>query len=238
MAGGAEPHGRRTSGPQPAWSLADTLSALLLALGLGAVLLGGNVLLAGLLGPLQLGPLARTVLLSLAEGLLLLPVWLIAIRRRRCGPSDLGLRRPRGGIAAGVGALLFILLLGQVYSALLHRFGLQVQPDVLPFFGTDPRGLLLALLAAGVAAPFAEEVFFRGFLYPGLKPRLGTRRASLTSAAVFALGHVLPTSWPPLFVIGLVLNHLYERTQSIWPGIFLHAALNSLALVSAFARQA
>lgn len=238
MAGGAEAHDRRASGPQPAWSLGDTLGALLLALGLGAALLGGNLLLAGLPGPAQLSPLARTVLLSLAEGLLLLPVWLIAIRRRGCSASDLGLRRPRGGVVAAVGALLFILVVGQVYSALLHRFGLQVQPEVLPFFGTDPRGLLLALLAAGVAAPLAEEVFFRGFLYPGLKPRLGTGRASLASAALFALGHVLPTSWPPLLVIGLVLNHLYERTESIWPGIFLHAVLNSLALVAAFARQA
>lgn len=179
-----------------------------------------------------LSPSGRTILLSLGEAMLLVPVWVYALRGRGRW-ADLGLRAfvLARAIRASFFGFFLILAFNRLYAVLLSRWGLEVQPDVLPFFGLGLPGLILALLAAAVVAPLAEELFFRGFLYPAVLPALGRTASSLVSAAVFGLAHVLPTTLLPLFVIGLVLNWLYDETGSIWPGVFLHAALNGLALL-------
>jgi membrane protease YdiL (CAAX protease family) len=46
--------------------------------------------------------------------------------------------------------------------------------------------------------------------------------------------HVVPTSWPPVFVLGTLFAVLYDQTRSIWPAVGVHAILNSVALVVSF----
>lgn len=234
MTASSPPHGRRLP-----WSSEEALRGLGLVVLLGALFFAASLLLERALGFSvwrRLSPAGRTIGLSLAEAILLLPVGLFALGRGARLP-DLGLRpfAPGRAVARAFGALVLIALFNWLYAALLQQVGLQVQPEVLPFFGLGTQGLLLALVAAGLVAPVAEELFFRGFLYPGLIQRLGRTGASLASALAFALAHVLPTTILPLFVIGLLLNWLYDQTGSIWPGMGLHAVLNGLALLASFA---
>ena len=57
----------------------------------------------------------------------------------------------------------------------------------------------------------------------------------LSAAALFALIHLGPqVAWqglPVLFVLGIFLGWLYERTGSLWPGIVLHAGFNAINFV-------
>jgi len=175
----------------------------------------------------------------LAELGLLFPVWLFGVYKYRLSWRDVGLRpfNVSRGLGLGCIFLLFAFAFNFIWSLFLSLFELRAQPDMLPLFGKGIAGLLLAILAGGVVAPIAEEIFFRGYLFAGLYKLLGLRRAAVLSAALFALAHILPTSWPPIFVLGLLFALLYEQTGSIWPGVIVHAAMNTLAFLFAYLSQ-
>jgi hypothetical protein len=96
------------------------------------------------------------------------------------------------------------------------------------------RGFNLARGVGGVVAPVAEEAFFRGFLFAGLKKYWGRLAGALLSAALFTVAHILPTSFPPIFVLGVLFALLYDYTGSIWPAVALHGVINSLSFVAAY----
>jgi len=90
----------------------------------------------------------------------------------------------------------------------------------------------VTLALAGVAAPIAEELFFRGAIYTWFRRRYRVWVSVLASSLLFALGHadtfaVVITS----FILGAVNALVFERTRSIWAPIAVHAVNNSLAVV-------
>jgi len=85
-------------------------------------------------------------------------------------------------------------------------------------------------MVIGVAAPFAEEVFFRGFMLAAFVNALGVLRGSLVGSAVFALSHGNIALLAPTFVSGLFLAWLYLTTRSLGPSFAAHAVQNLLAL--------
>jgi membrane protease YdiL (CAAX protease family) len=81
-----------------------------------------------------------------------------------------------------------------------------------------------------VWGPFAEEVFFRGFLLAALLPALGPTRAAAVSSAIFAGAHLTLSTMMPIFVTGMLLSWLYLRSRSIWPPFMAHAVQNLAAV--------
>ena len=77
-----------------------------------------------------------------------------------------------------------------------------------------------------------EEIFFRGFIFAGLAPKLGVWRAMLVSALVFSLFHLSLGLLVPVFITGFLLAWLYRQTGSIWPSILAHAGQNTLAVLA------
>lgn len=90
---------------------------------------------------------------------------------------------------------------------------------------------IVVFLAVGVA-PFVEELFFRGYAYPVLKRHMG-RHALWASALVFASVHMYVINFLPVFVIGMLLARLYERTGSLAAAIVAHATANGAVAVLA-----
>jgi membrane protease YdiL (CAAX protease family) len=91
----------------------------------------------------------------------------------------------------------------------------------------------LAMLSAVVAAPFFEEVIFRGLLYATFRRRFGVVVSALASALIFAAAHGY--GWVGLVSVlwsGVVWAWSYERTRSLVPGMLAHAAVNFLASLS------
>ena len=147
---------------------------------------------------------------------------------------ELGLRRFARS-ALGVAAVTYVayLVFAVIYNGIVH----PEQEDITRELGFDDGGF--GAVAAGAlvvaAAPFSEEIFFRGFMYGGLRRRLPVWAAAVTAGAVFGLLHYTgPDSIgvvPQLAVLGVLLAWLYERTGSLWPPIILHVVNNALALV-------
>jgi membrane protease YdiL (CAAX protease family) len=91
---------------------------------------------------------------------------------------------------------------------------------------------IVTLLGAGVFAPVAEELFFRGFFYTALRQRLGISAAVAISSLVFAFGHIDTLGVVAAsFVIGIALALAYEYTRSLWVAIAIHALNNTLATI-------
>jgi uncharacterized protein len=148
-------------------------------------------------------------------------------------PEQFGLRRVSNvgravGWAAGVFAAFWIVTI--VLSLL---FG---QPDEQTLV-TDLKDedSLATLIAFGVllclAAPIAEEIFFRGFMYTILSPRLGPIWAALLVGTLFGIGHAIGAEAIAVIALsafGIGLCILYWRAQSIIPCMALHALNNSI----------
>jgi uncharacterized protein len=158
---------------------------------------------------------------------------------RRPGPSDLRTALGRLGWRRFKPKAMWLvpLTLFAYYVAVaiyISFVGEPKQEDIGGDLGLD-RGFLLASLAVFlicVVAPIAEESFFRGFLYGGLRQRLSQVPAAAISGLVFGGVHAPtgPTAIVPLAILGFALALLYERTGSIWPGVLAHALNNALAL--------
>jgi membrane protease YdiL (CAAX protease family) len=92
-------------------------------------------------------------------------------------------------------------------------------------------GFLLLLATAGLLVPAAEELAFRGVLYPWLRGRMGVQAAILVTGFLFGICHVQPDLALRAAVLGMVLALIRERSGSLWPCIAAHAVNNSLAVV-------
>jgi len=139
-------------------------------------------------------------------------------------------------IALGVRAyfhLLPILFFAGLLTALLIKisghspaeqtfttFLLQVKSPLLLYF---------AIFTAVIFAPIFEEFLFRGFAYSSLRRRFGVKRGILFSSFLFALLHRSLYGFLAIFILGVVLAHLYEKTGSLIPSISLHILNNGIA---------
>ena len=107
------------------------------------------------------------------------------------------------------------------------------QPEQLPS-GLQGNGIVLAFITAGVAAPFAEELFFRGFLYQAFRRWRGVGQAIVLSAAVFAVTHVDPLLIVGIFPLGILLARLFERRRSLGATMTAHMTFNLISLILVF----
>jgi uncharacterized protein len=147
-------------------------------------------------------------------------------------PGALGLRRPRRSwIGLAAAAYLGYIVMALAWSSLVHPHQEDVTRDL--GFGHGAFGAVAAGVLIVVAAPFSEEVFFRGFIFGGLRHRLSFPLAGLISAGIFGLFHYTgPGSLgvvPQLAFLGFALAWVYEETGSIYPTMAIHALNNALA---------
>ena len=81
-----------------------------------------------------------------------------------------------------------------------------------------------------VVAPAVEELTFRGLGYSLLEP-LGRVAAVLWVGVAFGLAHGLVEGLPILIVFGAGLALIRVRTDSVYPGMVVHATFNAIALI-------
>lgn len=82
-----------------------------------------------------------------------------------------------------------------------------------------------------VLAPAAEEMLFRGILYPIIKQAGYPRLALWGTALLFAAIHLNLVTFVPLTVLALGLTLLYEKTDNLLGPITTHALFNAMNFV-------
>ncbi len=115
-------------------------------------------------------------------------------------------------------------------------FGVDVlvPPDTAKQALDEADGSIVAtIFLVGIIGPMAEEIFFRGFVLPGLMKKFGMIWALVISSVVFGLFHIDPGAIVPTFALGLALGWVYIKTGSIWPAMFAHGMHNTVAVLIA-----
>lgn len=211
------------------WSVRDVWSGVLAA----AAIVAASIGLVYLLSVSSLRPnldLSVALIPALFELLFLVPVWWFAMRKHDGSLKTLGFVGFRPSVlAVGIGLLFAYYMVGGSYAALLDFFGLEVQADLAPLARelSTPWPLIVT---AVLVAPVVEETFFRGFVFAGLRARYDWRWAAAISAALFAAAHLEITFFIPAFMLGFLFAYLYQKSNSVWPGMILHIAMNGLAM--------
>ena len=85
------------------------------------------------------------------------------------------------------------------------------------------------IVTVSVAAPFGEELFFRGYALPALARSWGPTVAVLLTGAMFSVLHLNKVGFVGLWEIGILLALLRLWSGSLWPSMLCHAANNALA---------
>ena len=132
-----------------------------------------------------------------------------------------------------VGLIVQLLVPGSMES-------LQLRADLL--FATSEFSwldFLLSLLTIGVLVPLAEEIFFRGLLHRWFKPYFAFWPRILLSSLVFGIAHFdTPGVLVSSFVMGIFNAYAYEKTESLWVPITMHAVSNGFAVVLMYGAMA
>ena len=139
---------------------------------------------------------------------------------------------------AGVGILAF-------YSFMKFR-GIDIHlitsyPVLIPWIEEADiegklRNLLLLIIPYSVLvlliAPFIEEAYFTGLIFPALRNRLGFVFSSTLTAFLFTYHHYSPfsegqlTAFVVMFISQSLSFFLYQFTRSLYPSIVFHSLRN------------
>ena len=171
-----------------------------------------------------------------AQELALLIGVLVWVRvRYQAGPDALGLRALTAsnvgrGALIGIGGIAASIVVGAIVTSIVQAFSNHpvTRPDQIPL-DHPAHAATLAIIGVSVIllAPLAEETFFRGMVYRGLRRWASIWPAVILSAAIFAVSHILPLVMLPIFVLGIGLAWAAERWGSIVPGIVAHMVFNT-----------
>jgi hypothetical protein len=133
---------------------------------------------------------------------------------------------------------LIIIGAGVASLSLVALERLLPMPKTSPFdkfFETPVAGYAIAVLGI-LFAPFMEELFFRGLLYPVLARRVGVAASVLLTAALFGIIHYPEyKAWGPVFIVflvGVILALVRAWTRSVAASFVVHAIYNGVPILT------
>ena len=173
------------------------------------------------------------------------------VRRKGGTVADLGLRWPQNGGRDSWGRLVgmaFVTFIAMyvvtaAYTLIaLDLFDLDfLRPDEqVPSEFFDQKIALAVLgLAVVIGAPFTEELFFRGFLFGGVRTYIAVPLAALITGVLFSLLHFNVGLIIPFTLIGAILALSYQRSGNLLTSIGAHFFFNFISfMVLAFVPEA
>jgi membrane protease YdiL (CAAX protease family) len=222
------------------WKLEDLVRQFLLILGCLTVGLSLAAWTQRLAGRPPEGSSGEQMIVAEAAVLLFLIGFLRAQRVRWRDAFGLTNQRQRALLAGVIVAFVFLPVgdgLQWVSAQAMARFHWEPQEQqavhALRISSAWSSRLLLAGLAI-VLAPVAEEILFRGVMYPAIKQAGFPRLALWGVSLLFACIHFNVVTFFPLLVLALVLTILYERTDNLLAPITAHALFNALNFVKLY----
>jgi CAAX protease family protein len=146
--------------------------------------------------------------------------------------ETLALQRPRSigrAVWQSAAALAGIWVIGAALAPFLNAG--DEQGFIPERWEPDRAGAFAAnVVVVVLVGPAVEELLYRGLGYSAARAHLGAAAAVVLTAAAFAAAHGLLLGLPILLVFGAALALLRRATESVYPGIVLHALFNASAL--------
>ncbi len=153
-----------------------------------------------------------------------------------------GLRRTPPGKTLGL-AILFLFAAYPLIDLASLPFGKGRPQEIVQFFletllQPDRRPVIITLTMGVLIAPVAEELIFRGYIYPIVKRYLGIVAGVAVNSALFAAIHMDKQALLPLFTLAVCFSLVYEATGSLLVSATMHSLfnLNTFLALAAMAR--
>jgi membrane protease YdiL (CAAX protease family) len=169
-------------------------------------------------------------------GLIVYAVWLGLVIAIAADRTDLlALRRPRSSWGRALGVALGGIVAIYVVSGIVSVIPLPQSPSNeqgLTPTQWEPRyaaAFAANVVLFAVVAPFVEELMFRG-LGQSLLRFLGRWPSIVLVGVAFGASHGLVEALLVLVPFGIVVAYVRDRTDSVYPGMLVHAAFNGAAL--------
>lgn len=143
----------------------------------------------------------------------------------------------RYGLSRGVLAwLVSALVIGSITIKIVDALSSSPvqEPNQLDFSGTPSVGILiLTAIGVMVAAPIAEELFFRGFVFQSFRRSLALPVAIGISSVIFMLAHT-PTFiiFPSIFALAVALALMFEQRRSVISSMVAHSVFNTIGFIA------
>jgi len=115
-------------------------------------------------------------------------------------------------------------MLNAIIILILNFFGIVNQP--LVFETNTINQLYINIFVVALIPAIFEEIAFRGVIFKAYE-KLGTKKAIVISAFLFALMHINIQSLVGTFILGLVLAYLVYKTNSIFSSMIGHFTNNA-----------
>lgn len=147
------------------------------------------------------------------------------------------LRRPSVSWAKAIGLVVGVVIILYVVSGIVSTIPLPQSPSneqgLTPtHWHSHYAGPFAAnFVALALVAPFAEELTFRGVGYRLLEP-YGRWFSIVSVGVLFGAAHGLVEGLLVLVPFGIAVTWLRSRTNSVFPGMVVHATFNGIALLS------
>ena len=241
----ATPRTPEVSGRAVPWTPHDVLVGVLLFIGVFVILpLPVALPLVFLFDPDSTPVLAVSIV---ASAPIYLAVAWIAVRmtfgKYGGGWERLGATPPtRATLGWAAAAFMASLTVSMIYAAVVSLFGIDaLSQDCADQVPESIRGSALLLAMSGflavIFAPVCEELFFRGFVFPGLASAWGPVAGHVASGHHFGSAHLLgnPTLYKSMIqfsAIGMVFAFVYWRSGSIFSSMLAHFAFNLIGIVT------
>ncbi|GIL08608.1 MAG: hypothetical protein BroJett033_1190 [Chloroflexota bacterium] len=223
--------------PPPPWGLFAAVNAALV--GLIAIVAGSFI------GLSVFGDQPAALLTGWTIGSLVTVIF-VAVACRQ--PAERAALRLEAGDSRLYLVLLFSLGMAVVFDLVIMALsgGFLPTPELLDLY-VQPDSALAWVIAAALllaAQPIAEELVFRGMLFPAARARFGPWAALLLTAALYAAFHFIAYARPGLplahalaapLLAGLLLTGVRAYTGSTRAAIIAHAAFGLFALLKLLA---
>ena len=227
-------------------ALSDLLLVLIVNLGILrlAGLLVGTMIAAARGGREAAGDetliLVMTLVLILFQALVMLgSLRTLILRKYGLTWADLGVRPAprlwkRRAVLLGVGLIPVVTVINSALPQFTFEPFENPQINALAPAGFSWFAMISMAVMAGIVAPVAEEIAFRGVFYGWLRRRMGFLGAAVISALCFASLHGLVQLIPALTAVGLALAWIRESCGSIWPAALAHGVFNVVMIVALY----
>lgn len=90
------------------------------------------------------------------------------------------------------------------------------------------KGIIFLLI---IGAPLSEEILFRGLFLDFWRSKIGSFKATLWAATVFAVLHFYLIQFVPVLIAGILLGIMFVRTENIFVPVIAHGVANTLVLL-------
>lgn len=178
--------------------------------------------------------------MTLGYALVILVYYIIFRTRKKSLAEAVGFRRMRAsalpaayfyGIGLEVVAVLIIGILATFIPAVIESTENTDQVYNSMFMSSS---VLSQFIFTVPVTAVMEELVFRGFIYNTLKKSMPQMAASLLCAVAFGLAHTGGVQFVYTALLSIVMVALYEKYNSLWVCIFLHAGFNSVSVLIMF----